>query len=71
METGHAGHEKSPNEGRTEGPNHEKSNHGEYQSEKLVTNFVRNGVPEGAVCVLPRKFKGLINIEKRRTHYGS
>jgi len=56
-EVGHAGQEKAPNEGRKEGRNHEKSNQGKHESEKPVTNFVKNGVPEERFVLLPENSK--------------
>jgi len=56
-EIGHAEQEKAPNEGRTEGRNHEKSDHGKHESEKLVTNFVKNRVGEMLFVLLPENSK--------------
>ena len=42
--------EKSPNEGR----NHQKSNQGKHESEKLVTNFVKNRVSQNSLCLFPK-----------------
>jgi GH24 family phage-related lysozyme (muramidase) len=57
VEIGHTGHGKTPNEGRTEGRNHEKSNQERHESEKLVTNFVKNRVQEGQFTSLPENSK--------------
>jgi hypothetical protein len=50
-EIGHAEQEKAPNEGRKEGRNHEKANQEIHESEKVVTNFVKNRVQEGSLRV--------------------
>ena len=56
-EIGHAEQGKAPNEGRTEGRNHEKSNQGRHESEKSVTNFVRNRVQDGQFVSIPENSK--------------
>jgi len=47
VEIGRTEREKAPNEGRKKRANHRKSDHGKHESEKFVTNFVKNRVGEG------------------------
>jgi len=61
-EIGHAEQEKAPHEGGSEGRNHEKSNQGRHESEKLVTNFVKNRVQEGRFVSIPENSK--VSIKK-------
>ena len=56
-EIGHAEQEKAQNKGQTEGRNHEKSNQGRNESEKLVTNFVKSRVQEGQFVSIPENSK--------------
>ena len=56
-EIGYAEQGKAQNKGQTEGRNHEKSNQGRNESEKLVTDFVKNRVQEGQFVSIPENSK--------------
>jgi len=56
-EIGYAEQGKAQNKGQTEGCNHKKSNQGRNESEKLVTDFVKNRIQEGQFVSIPENSK--------------